>query len=269
MSIDLLEKRFAEMGARVKVHTPRRGFWNRRGQEGEVRIDILKDKKGEFFDITTLNKENLQVIEVRPDDRHLLLMNRKDDRGKMDSVDKFLCGHDERSWFVAGVPRIGVSNVQTAKDSLKPQEVRASEDTKKIKKKNRGKRKNKGSIRQGEWFFIPVSNLDTSKGIVEKDEPLQRGRSRAHMAEWLCRIGGTPVRVCSEYPNGITESEYKKLLETEPEAKKHYWQHMTRDAEVFVKGKITAHDHKALVLSDWHSVVPNNEKGSASVAFLD
>jgi len=37
---------------------------------------------------------------------------------------KFLCGHDERHWFVAAVPGRGVSNVRTAMEALKPAAVR-------------------------------------------------------------------------------------------------------------------------------------------------
>ena len=56
--------------------------------------------------------------------------------GLPDRKDKFLCGHDERHWFVAGVPeRAPVSNVVTAMEALKPDVVRAQERGKKGKRK--------------------------------------------------------------------------------------------------------------------------------------
>ena len=61
--------------------------------------------------------------------------------GLPDTKDKFLCGHDERHWFVAGVPeRAAVSSVVTAKEALKPEFVRNLESGKNGKRKNRHRR---------------------------------------------------------------------------------------------------------------------------------
>ena len=89
MDISLLSKRFAEMGARVQLRPAVNNAW-RREFPG---IDIRSDGKGEYFDISLAANEQVdyEVIDVRPDMRHLLLMARRAD-GKQ----KFLCGHDER-----------------------------------------------------------------------------------------------------------------------------------------------------------------------------
>src|SRR5262245_356529 len=94
-----LETMFERMGARVKVHSN----ITRRNLAG---IDIRTDKFGEYFDIGVDASDSVdyEVIDLQPEQRHLLLMARRD-TGKQ----KFLCGHDERHWFVCAVPGASVS----------------------------------------------------------------------------------------------------------------------------------------------------------------
>ena len=65
------------------------------------------------------------MVDVDRRGRHLLLLVR--DGGEKS---KFLCGHDERHWFVAAVPEDarGVAGVATAKVALQPEDVRAAVD---------------------------------------------------------------------------------------------------------------------------------------------
>src|ERR671931_1624540 len=115
MSSETLERRFATAGARVTVA---QGPW-----QGEPRIDVRTDARGEYFDVRFAGGESrveLEVVDVQPRDRHLLLLARV---GAEKS--KFLCGHDERHWFVAAVPETarGVMGVETAKAALQPPAV--------------------------------------------------------------------------------------------------------------------------------------------------
>jgi len=108
------------------------------------------------------------------------------------------------------------------------------------------------------------------------------------MAEYLYRTGGETVRVpvavkgsagreaadeANKYTNGITEREYKKLIKQNPDAKSWQWNVMTRNPEVYVKGKIRHSDHKTLDLGNtWHKVLINTENqawAARNVAFLD
>jgi hypothetical protein len=116
MSIEALERRFAAVGARVKVA----GGLCR----GEPRINIRSDARGEYFELWFAGRGQaveLEVVDVHPRDRHLLLLARI---GLEKS--KFLCGHDERHWFVAAVPETarGVRGVEAAKAALQPEVVR-------------------------------------------------------------------------------------------------------------------------------------------------
>jgi hypothetical protein len=253
-----LEKKFEKMGARLKVRGEPRNRWTR---VERFALDVRSDKRGEFFELTAREDHGFRVLAVDPRERHLLLEAAQD-------RERFLCGHDERHWFVAGVPPT-VTSVRAAKEALMPQEAVRSLERNRVKTKNRNRRKNKAFVRQGEWFFVPFPNLQVDARKILPNEPLQRGGGKPHMAEELYREGGQTVHVCREYRNGITVEQYKKLIRDHPEKQKLNWRVMVRNPRAYVRGKIRHPDHKTVVLRIWHRVVPNREVMSQNVAFLD
>jgi hypothetical protein len=258
MDVKDLEKKFGKMGARLKVRGEPRNRWTRIER---FALDVRSDKRGEFFELTAREDRGFRVLAVDPDGRHLLL-EAADDR------ERFLCGHDERHWFVAGVPP-SANSVRAAKEALMPPEARDSLRKNRVRVKNRNRRKNKGYVRQGEWFFVPEPDLEVDTRRILPNEPLQRGGGKPHMAEELYREGGETVHVCSAYRNGITVKAYKELIERKPEMRKLNWRVMSRNPRAYVRGKIRHPDHKTVVLKFWHRVVPNREVMSEKVAFLD
>ena len=76
-------------------------------------VDIRRDRDGAFFELSvpTHLSETVEatVLQSEPKRRHLLLLIRKTD--EKPQLDRFLCGHDERNWFVAAVPG-GASSVR-------------------------------------------------------------------------------------------------------------------------------------------------------------
>ena len=262
METQLLETMFERMGARVNV----RYVWPS-SQRG---VNIRTDKRGEYFDIGVARDEpaDYQVIDVRPEARHLLLMARTNG-GKQ----KFLCGHDERHWFVCAVPGDSVSNVKAAMEALQPPEVRRSIRRRLKRIKNRLNRRNEAFVRQGEWFFIPVPNLVVNEKLIVKNEPLSRGwGSKPHTCQYMYRDGGTLVYVSRRRPNGVTVDVYRRLLLTNPDARSWKWTTRMREPVVYVRGRVSHSDHKTVVLNDWHRVVMNTERlapGAQSVVFLD
>ncbi len=188
----------------------------------------------------------MQVLDVQPSDRHLLLMVRHEANraGRQDTKEKFLCGHDERHWFVAGVSdSVPVSSVVTAKEALKPDAVRSRERGKRGKRAKRQGRKTDVFIRQGEWFFIPAPDVQVNQKLILTNEPIRRGRGKPHVCEELYRDGGTTVYVCRQHPNGLTVVHYRKLLKVKPGAAKWRWQVMRRDPVAYVRGRISHPDH--------------------------
>lgn len=268
MSMQSIARQFTRIGARAKVHPPIARRW---GTPPEVSIDIGNDAEGEYFDLAIQPKlvAETQVIDVQPSMRHLLLMSRQDD-GKH----KFLCGHDERHWFVAAVPeRASVSSVKTAFDALKPTAVRALENRLGVKPRKRNRRRNEAFIRQGEWFFVPVDNQSfVDKRLALRNEPIARGGGKPHLCEELVRQGGQLVYVSNQHPSGVTELQRRQMISRRPELRHLHWVAQRRNPSVFVRGRVRHPDHKTIILDGWHQVMMNTENESIAmrhVAFID
>jgi hypothetical protein len=268
MDTNLLDLKFARIGARLKIaDRPVR----RSRMTGPFSLDVQADRKGEFFEILCQPGADAEVavLDVQPADHHLLLLVRE---GAEKS--KFLCGHDERHWFVAGIPeKAPVGNVRQAKEALKPAEVQTAQAHKGLRAKARNRRKNAAYIRQGEWFFIPDGDLAVDEKMVLANEPLRRGNGgKPHWAEFCYRTGGETVYVCSRHPNGVTEAQYKVILAGSAKAKGWGWRTMRRNPGVYVKGRIRHADHATITLHGWHRVLMNTEgqsRAMRNVAFLD
>jgi hypothetical protein len=227
---DLLESKFARIGARLKVSD---GIDRRRRLTSgvPVALDIRSDRKGEFFEVIGRRgtEADVEVLDVQPADRHLLLMVREGGEKH-----KFLCGHDERHWFVAAVPESApVGTVRAAKEALKPAEVQAVQARLALRSEARNRRKNAAYRRQGEWFFLPAPDLSVDEKLVLRDEPLRRGNGgKPHWAESCYRTGGETVYVCRRYPNGINGAQYRRILDDDPDAGRWGWRVMSRNAQV-------------------------------------
>lgn len=271
MDVSILQRQFAQIGARLKVLPE-----NRRSRSiaprGVVTVDIGQDRDGEFFSLTITPRADpeIAVVHQQRDIRHLLLMTRDSAQG---DKHKFLCGHDERAWFVAAVPEVsGVASVKSAMEALKPGLVRGRQASLNVRPKERNRRRNAAFVRQGEWFFIPQPNLAVDRKLVLENEPLRRGGGKPHMVEFLYRTGGETVYVTQKYPNGLTENQHQKLVSRNPDARHWQWAVLRRNPQVYVRGKVRHADHKTIDLSDWHQVLMNTETQSAAmrhVAFID
>lgn len=269
MSKFTISRQFEKMGARVKTKLPELDWHTKKVSPGICRLDVKKDAKGAFFEVIASPDVEVEVLDCQPKDRHLLFLARVYEFGR-EQKHKFLCGHDERDWFVAAVPERGrgVSNVTNAMEALKPASVQAVQVAKKLTTKEKKRRRTKAYKRQGEWFFLAVPNFSPSDKLILRNEPLQRGRNKPHMAEELYRTGGTTVYVNMAYPNGLTQFQFDRLKREE----RRGFRVMSRDPAVHVRGAIRHPDHKTLILDGWHQVVPNTENESSGgrfVAFLD
>ena len=265
MNTQAIERSFTKMGARVKF-----GPLSRWARSQDPTFDVSRDEKGEYFFIrhSPADPTELVVLDVQPSDRHLLLMT-KAGRDKH----RFLMGHDERHWFVAGIPEsTPVSRVRDAKTALKPDKV--LEASRGLKSKHRDKRHNDAFLRQGEWFFIPRPGMKVDDGWsspVLKNEPLVRSRGgKPHICSELYRSGGETVYVTRAYPEGLTEGYYAAL--SDKERRSHNWTMMKRNPSVWVRGTVRHSDHATIILDCWHEVFSNTENLSyamRNIVFLD
>ena len=276
MNANHIESKFAAMGARLKVREIA-SRW-RQGDRSWVSprdfaVDIQRDGRGEFFELrvpTHLSESlDVAVMQAEPKQRHLLLAVRT--AGTDAKLDRFLCGHDEREWFVAAVPG-GASSVRQAMDALQPQDVRAALTRNHVSSRKRYARKNRAFRRQGEWFFVPEPSFVVDEKLMLRNEPLRRGAGKPHLVEELFRSGGETVHVCRRHPNGVMPDEYRAILHRNPDAARWGWQVMRRNPGVYARGTVRHSDHATITLPFWHRVIMNTETQSrtmANVAFLD
>src|ERR1044071_2656443 len=267
MDTGLLVNKFALMGARLTFHdvsdAPR---WRPR----RAGIDIGTDGRGEFFDISLSRFESVEyeVVDLRPDLRHLLLLGRRDG-----AKEKYLGGHDERHWFVCAVPGAKVSGVLTALEALQPPLVRWVVGRNLRRQKERFSRRHEALVRRGEGFFVPEPRLDVPEWLLLRNEPLSRGGgSKPHMCQFAYRYGGEVGWVCPRHPNGVLPAQYERLVKGNPKAARWGWQQQRRNPAVYARGRVWHKDHKTVVLDGWHRVVMNTEwqaPFAPRVVFLD
>ena len=257
---EVLERRFAAIGARVQLDGPPRG---------EPRIDVLRARDGmEWFHIRFVGEGDLalEVVDIAPADRHLLLLVRSGGEKS-----KFLLGHDERHWFVAAVPEDarGVTGVATAKQALQPAAVQAL--AARTRPKDRFRRRNAAYVRQGEWFFVPAPDLKVADKAVLRGEVLTRGLGgHAHVMQFAHQRGGAVVYVSRRYPRGLTREQFEKL--PEKVRRRGDWEQLVRDPEVYARGTVRHPDHATIELNGWHRVLMNTEHRAQAmrhVVFID
>ena len=275
MYLETLKHHFGKIGAEIKIDNDVPGF-----RSNDFSLDIQVKGKSEVFLLSTPKNNLLDfiILNTRKDIQHLLLMVtdlsiKKGEKSNKPRITKYLCGHDERQWFVASVPEdFHAKNVVDAIQALKPQEAVEFQKKNKCKKKNRNRRKNKGYIRQGEWFFMPEPNLDDNNIPIHKKEPIARDGGKPHICENLIRFGGELVYTHSKYaPNGISEKSYNNFLK-KSSIRSLFWSKMIKNAKVYVKGYVKHPDHKTIHLKIWHRVLMNSENKSwakRNVVFLD
>ena len=265
MNTTTISDQFARMGARFQVvhqETSRPG--------ADYALDIRADRTGQYFELrvpTSVEPSlELAVLQAQPQDRHLVLLVKKPQ-----SKDRFLCGHDEREWFVAAVPG-GATTVAQAREALKPRAIRLAETRAGLRARDRARRRNAVSIRQGEWFFVPMPEMAVDPLLILRNEPIRRGRGKPHLVAELHRGGGETVYVCPRRPNGVSVSAYQALLARNPSAAAWGWTQMRRNAGVYARGTVRHADHATIALPCWHQVLMNTENETptmANVAFLD
>jgi hypothetical protein len=214
----MLTEAFNKIGARVKFYkkslvTVRdRKTYENILAKGTPTIDIRTDKIGEFFAIFCNDLNEINILDVQPKTKHMLIgfkpgEDRRTETGNL----HYLLGFDERHWFVASVPDGGTVNVRTAMEALKPKVIAMEQNEKRIKYNKRNKRRNDVFVRQGEWFFVPLEkDLVVADYKILKNEPLLRnGGGKPHRAEWVVREGGRNIWVHKTTMRTIEDPAYQ------------------------------------------------------------
>lgn len=164
-----------------------------------------------------LDELKIEALDVRPKQRHLVL----DVTGeRLTAIGRYLCGHDERHWFVATLTiHKRTMTVRGAMETLKPDVVLRAQQRLGVKRRLH-RRKTAAYVRQGEWFFLPRPMMHVGDKAVANGRLVRPG-GKPHLVEWLYQ------------PEGGNET--------------------------FVRGAVSHPDHATLYLQVWHRVVLNNE----------
>jgi hypothetical protein len=276
-------KKFEGIGSRI---TFRKGT---KYERNAITINVARDKKDEHFVLTIhpkLTDEDIEitVLDVDTNLKQMLLLIRNPEltdeatrrvgsrfssgilevnRKKM-VVNRLLVGHDEMHWFVAGVT--SSTTIKQAFSVLRPETVTRVMHQKGVKDKLWKKRKNKGFIRQGEWFFVPVDFTPDKFTIIHKNEPINRRGGKAHMVAEIVRTGGETVY--ADRNGAVLTVEGYQMLDA---SKKIGYQQRVRGARVLARGKVRHPDHHVIELKGWHEVHLSSEHTMASGinAFID
>jgi hypothetical protein len=268
MNIEPIQRAFAELGARFAVEEVAQRD-RRMDQSVGYTLDIREEARGQQSFLLTVRPERLRELDVqvlqkvRPE-RHLLLLVKREDTG---DKNRFLCGFDEREWFVAATPG-SVSTVSAARDSLKPLAVANRERWAGVRPQDRHKRHNRGSIRQGEWFFLPERRLVVPEAMIHRNEPISRGNGgKPHIVEQLYRRGGELVYVNRADQKAYTVWQMERAIKDRKAGRADFTPRRA-NAGVFARGKVSHPDHRTIQLQEWHQVVMNTENESAARPFL-
>lgn len=256
METSVLEKKFEAVGARVKITNEMPRFSN-----SDFNINVGHDKNGEFFDIKVKKEVELMVQDVQKNDRHLVLLaKQKGTRSGEWNKQHFLCGHDERHWFCATLPK-PVTTVAAAKQSLKPEAVVAVEHRdgvhgKNIHKRHKRLKGGRAVHRQGEFFFVPEPGYTPDSRRIIKNEPMSGGGGHSHFVSEMVRSGGGTVYVKGDNAVVIPPDKYRDL----PKRDQKLYRQAVAGAQVYVRGKVTHVEHKTCELGPiWHRVHVNRE----------
>lgn len=249
-----ISRQFANIGARLVTESVARVGGRFALDPRPYDLDIRRDRNGEHFRLlVTPAAPALRVLHTLRDVRHLLLH-----AAGVEGGERFLCGHDERHWFVAAISA-RVTSVTEAKRALLPAALRDLS----IVPELLARRHNDVFKRQGEWFFIPTDR-DLSKYPIHRQEPLVRGRTgKPHLCAEIVRFGGTPVYLMGQ--EELTPEEYAML----PPKKQGRARYMVKDPETYARGAVWHADHATLILRGWHRVYPNSEARSVNLSFYD
>ncbi len=206
----LIQKAFDEIGARLTDERFGRRF----------AIDIVTRSRVEAYQFQLPHNDQLEieVVDVHSHLRQLVL----DVTGQRLPVSgRYLCGHDESHWFVAGL-EFGrkTATVRGAMESLKPPLVRREQRRKGIRHRL-DRRTTAAYIRQGEWFFLPRPKMQVDAELIEYRGELVRNGGKPHRVDELFRVPGRE--------------------------------------EVFVRGNVRHRDHQTIFFDLWHRVVQNTE----------
>ena len=262
-AVESIRRKFESLGARIRIALP-----------GRLRVDVVRDRKGETFELDIPGDAvSAEVAAACPRSRHLVLQVRTPNGTRRPEVSRYVCGFDERHWFVAAV-HASAGGIDGALQQLKPSQIRAQETLLGLRPAEARRRRNIVSVRQGEWFFVPAPEVVDVRPCMTYDVPLplrSRG-SKPHRVQFVMDLGMSENLSLWRTSSGRTVvlrySEYLALIRLDP-GSEHRYQYLSGLSGTYAKGWVRHPDHRTLHLAGWHRFMRNTERSHSSVAFSD
>ena len=182
---------------------------------------------------------------------------------------KFLCGHDERHWFVAAIPEAarGVHQRGDGEGRAAAADGRFARGRTACRASGASTAATRRFLRQGEWFFVPVPDLRVEPWQIRRNEPL--GARRVGRRTCCARPAGAAVhRLRARWP-GRGRGDWTRMLEP---ASRGWHRPMIREPALYARGSVRHPDHATMLLRGWHRVVMNTEQAAMAmrhVTFVD
>ncbi|MFO0614106.1 MAG: hypothetical protein U0414_16050 [Polyangiaceae bacterium] len=193
-------------------------------------VVLRVDEPMRLFEVRVRRSEAPLDADVLREERGSLVIARR----TSGTVRHFLCGMDESHLFIAQLPSLA-SSVGAAHAALRPEVLDRLEKT-------------GPSIRQGEWFFVPLSDEEHARvdTLAKRAYRVHHKKGIAEAAR-LSRLGrqhvANEVVVVPDVASG--------------------------EERIFVRGAVVHPDHKTVVLRAWHRTIPNTEHLEVPVPGVD
>lgn len=191
-----------------------------KGVGNDVKV-VATDAKKQQVLLTVKEPKRVFIERVWDKDKHREV---DVERVTSEELRRYLCGMDERHLFISELPK-GTGKINTVDDAhrwLKPKEWAGTNRRKDAKVK-----------RQGEWFFVDVTEkerelIEEKKLAILKDTALPT-RGKKHTCDFYLKVGDV----------------------------------------IFIMGRVRHADHKTALFSDWQRVYRNNETATDYHKWID
>ena len=206
-----------------------------------------------------------EVVHIDPADRHLLLLVRSEGEKS-----KFLCGHDERHWFVAAIPE-AARGVTRRRDG----QGRAAAADRRVARRDRLPRKRRFEPSQRGLSCARASGSSSRRrgSRVEPWRCCATSRWPAPAGRRTCCARRTAAAVDVVYVRGANVLSDEGLRAARPSVtRRGYCARCAATLSSYARGTVRHPDHATIMLPGWHRVVMNTERSAKAmrhVIFVD
>ena len=111
------------------------------------------------------------------------------------------------------------------------------------------------AVRFGDWLLVPAEQLYVHDWLIHRDERFGEAGGSAMTAEQAFRTGGEVVYASEDFPLGVSEATYRRLLDQDPLLAQRPWRQVRSPGSLFVRGRLAHPDCGELVLDGWHRAI--------------